>query len=103
MNSTSIGFLMVNVRYAKGAAPVAGAAVTVKRMGETVGEFFTDGGGKTEKLPLSVGEDYGVAVYADGFERAEITHIPVTGGITTLQNLCLFPAVAEVENNDGQI
>ena len=103
MNNSTMGFLMVNVRYANGAVPVSGAVAVLQRNESFVGEFFTDNSGKTQKIPLEEAEDYRVEIYADGFEKGIIDDIPVLSGITTVQNICLFPQRNGVNNSDGQI
>lgn len=103
MNNSSLGFLIINVRYANGAAPVSGAVVALQRNGSFVGEFLTDNMGKTQKIPLEAAEDYGGEVYADGFEKGIIAGIPIISRITTLQNICLFPQRNGGDNSDGQI
>ena len=85
------GFLLVNVRYANGAVPVVGASVVLEKEGAEIGEFFTDGGGKTPKISLVEGE-YGLSVLSRGFAAEERESVAVFGGITTLQSFCLFPA-----------
>lgn len=97
-----IGYLTVNVRYAAGASPVGGATVVLTKGEHELYEYLTDDGGKTEPIPLAVGDDYGISVYADGFVEAECNDIPIIGGITTLQNVLMFPMPPAMEEGEDE-
>ena len=95
MDNISLGFFTVNVRYANGASPVRDGRVVLKRGEGFFGEFVTDMDGKISPIPLAEEDKYNITVYADGFYQREYVDIPIYSGITTIQNVNLFPKGGE--------
>ncbi len=98
---SSTGYLLVNVRTALGALPVAGALVTVTGAGEPINSY-TDMSGKSERIELSTPDlassltpgaslppysSYDVKVEADGYNTVRTVSVPVFPGIVSVQNI----------------
>ncbi len=105
------GYLVVNVRTARGAFPVEGAIVTVSDtdIGENntgvISSMVTDSSGSTIKIPLSApslsrslvpGDEkpysvYNISTTAEGFYSVENINVPIFSGITSIQPVELIP------------
>ena len=96
-DNTDIGFLTVNVRYANGASPVENSRIVISKANEELYEYLTDISGKTEPIPLNIGGDYSIKVFASGFVEAEYEDIPIVKDILTLQNVNMFPIPPAME------
>ena len=94
MDKNKLGYLLVNVRYARGAVPVMGASAELTLDGRVIGQYMTDIDGKTELIRLEPNDGYYIKVTSPMLEAREYGPIPVINGITTLQNVELFPSVA---------
>ncbi|MBR5322633.1 MAG: hypothetical protein IKU48_03715 [Clostridia bacterium] len=90
-DNTDVGFLTVNVRYANGASPIGNSRIVLSKNGVVLYEYLTDLSGKTEPIPLDVGDDYSIKAFASGFVEAEYEAIPIVKDILTLQNVNMFP------------
>lgn len=105
--ATAVGYLVVEVKTADGALPVAGAQVTVTSLageGNIKISVETNGSGRTERLVLPTASrntsqsadnpqayiSYHVAVIADGYYPFEASPVPVFVGVTTLQPAILI-------------
>lgn len=103
------GYLIVNVVTARGAIPLAGAAVTIYD-GETEGKpiitvLYTDSGGKTERyalpapsrdISLQPGNSkpyatYMIQVDMEGFYPVANNGVPVFDGVTSIQPVEMVP------------
>lgn len=103
------GGILVHVRTARGAEPVAGAAViiTQERGGEQIliSVRNTDDCGDVPEVrvpapPSSADQQhpayalYDISVYADGFYREHSKDVPVFEGVVSVQNFDLIPLPA---------
>lgn len=103
------GYLIVNVVTARGAIPLAGAAVTIYD-NDTVGKpiivvLYTDTSGKTERyaLPAPSREltqqpcvikpyaTYMIQVNMDGFYTVTNNNVPIFDGVTSIQPVEMVP------------
>lgn len=109
--ATAVGYLVVEVKTADGALPVAGAQVTVTSLageGNIKISVETNGSGRTERLVLPTASrnasqsadnpqayiSYHVGVIADGYYPFEASPVPVFVGVTTLQPAILIGSSA---------
>lgn len=92
MEKGVIGHLLVSVRCGGGSSPIAGASLEVSLNGRGGGLYFTDLSGKTELIGLEADGGYYLRAEAPLFEGGEYGPIPIIGGVTTLQNVELFPS-----------
>ncbi len=102
MENMDIGYLTVNVRYANGASPVKNGRILLSKNMESLYEYLADSDGKTEPIPLEIGDDYSIKVFADGFVEGEYDDIPIIRNVTTLQNVNLFPIPPAMRDADDE-
>lgn len=113
---SGIGYLIVRASTARGAIPLAGARVDIRRYedektgdparrGDIVASLVTGTDGNTVRVPLptppaSASESpgaatpygrYSVDVFLEGYRRQSYIGIPIFDGVTSLQSAVLVP------------
>ena len=100
MNGQSVGYLVVNARYANSAVPINNAYVTVESGDDFFSQSFTvSEGGKTERIALPI-NTYTVSVFAEGFLGKTFYDIGVNDLTDMLIDAQLFPSY---DNADREV
>ncbi len=111
MEENEVGYLIVNVRTARGAIPLEGAMVTVSRPdpdtqeSQIISVMYTDRSGATEKLALpappkslsgvpgnqNVYSVYNIESVKEGYFTLTNIFVPIFSGIVSIQPVEMIP------------
>jgi hypothetical protein len=104
--TTDYGYLIVNVRTARGAVPVEGAAVTVTDLngggGSVIYASKTDRAGSTVRIRLPVKKNgssenmcafYNIDADMEGYTPVRCAWVQIYPGVTSVLPVSLVPAV----------
>ena len=111
MEENEVGYLIVNVRTARGAIPIEGAKVTVSRPNpdtqesQIISVMYTNQGGATEKLALpappknlsgvpgnqNVYSVYNIESVKEGYFTVTNIFVPIFSGVTSIQPVEMIP------------
>lgn len=117
-NDTGEGYMIVRVSTARGAIPVSGAEVIIRKSdaaeSDVIVSMLSTNSGLTSRVPLpapprSLSETpgnarpfatYNIEVRADGYADQYYNEVPIFDGITSYQNAILIPLSDNVNTDN---